>query len=33
MGVCRECTVMVNGEAGVRACMTVDTLPGRGSQT
>lgn len=40
MGVCRECTVVVNGEAGVRACMTpaapgmtVDTRPDRGSQT
>ncbi len=22
MGVCRECTVVVDGEAGVRACMT-----------
>ena len=40
MGVCRECTVVVNGEAGVRACMTpaapgmvVDTLPRSGSQT
>ena len=40
MGVCRECTVVVNGEAGVRACMTpaapgmtVDTLPDRGSRT
>ncbi len=39
MGVCRECFVVVNGEAGVRACMTpatpgmkVDTLPRRGSQ-
>lgn len=40
MGVCRECVVVVNGEAGVRACMTpatpgmtVDTRPDRGSQT
>ncbi len=39
MGVCGECAVVVNGEAGVRACMTpaapgiaVDTLPRRGSQ-
>ena len=39
MGVCRECTVVVNGQAGVRACMTpaapgmaVDTLSRRGSQ-
>ena len=39
MGVCRECTVVVDGEAGVRACMTpaapgmtVDTLSRRGPQ-
>ncbi len=25
MGVCRECTVVVNGKAGVRACMTPAT--------
>ncbi|MDE0239619.1 MAG: (2Fe-2S)-binding protein [bacterium] len=39
MGICRECVVVVNGQAGVRACMTpaapgmaVDTPPRRGSQ-
>ena len=39
MGVCWQCTVVVNGETGVRACMTpaapgmvVDTLPRGGSQ-
>lgn len=39
MGVCRECTVVINGQSGVRACMTpaapgmaVDTLPRRGSR-
>ncbi len=37
MGVCRECTVAVDDEVSVRACMTpaapgmtVDTLPRRG---
>ncbi len=32
MGVCRECTVIINGKASVRACMTPAT-PGMSVDT